>query len=84
LKSRIKRIRRRVGGIWLFTWIIYQKYEATLFCLIGAFSAEGKTSDAFVVIIFGVVGYLLKKFDYEPACLIFALVLGPMFETAAG
>ena len=53
-----------------------------LFCLIGAFSTEGKTSDTLVVIIFGVVGYLLKKFDYEPAPLIFALVLGPMFENA--
>ena len=30
--------------------------------------------------IFGTVGYLFRKFDYEGAPLILAFVLGPMFE----
>ena len=34
------------------------------------------------MIIFGIIGYLFKKFEYEPAPLILALVLGPMFEVA--
>jgi putative tricarboxylic transport membrane protein len=29
---------------------------------------------------FGIVGYLLRKFDYEPAPLVFAFVLGPIME----
>jgi putative tricarboxylic transport membrane protein len=29
---------------------------------------------------FGIVGYLLRKFEYEPAPLILAFVPGPMFE----
>jgi putative tricarboxylic transport membrane protein len=33
-----------------------------------------------VVIFFGIVGYLMRKFDYEPALLILALVMGPILE----
>jgi putative tricarboxylic transport membrane protein len=32
--------------------------------------------------VFGVVGYLLRKFDYEAAPLILAMVIGPMMEEA--
>ncbi len=53
-----------------------------LFCLIGSYSVEAKSSDAIVLIFFGVLGYFLRKFGYEAAPLIFALVLGPMFENA--
>ena len=34
------------------------------------------------MIFFGILGYLMKKYDYEPAPLILAFVLGPMFENA--
>ncbi len=34
------------------------------------------------MIIFGVVGYLMKKFEYEGAPLVLAYVLGPMLEMA--
>ena len=34
------------------------------------------------MILFGILGYLMKKCDYEPAPLILAFVLGPMFENA--
>ena len=30
----------------------------------------------------GILGYLMKKFDYEGAPLILAMVLGPMLENA--
>jgi len=33
-----------------------------------------------VMIVFGIVGYLLKRFDYEAAPLALAFVLGPMLE----
>jgi putative tricarboxylic transport membrane protein len=32
------------------------------------------------MIVFGVVGYLFKKFEYEPAPLVLAFVLGPLLE----
>jgi putative tricarboxylic transport membrane protein len=34
------------------------------------------------MIIFGVVGYLMKKFAYEPAPMVLGLVVGPLLETA--
>jgi putative tricarboxylic transport membrane protein len=35
-----------------------------------------------ITIVSGVFGYLMKKFGFEPAPLIMALILGPMFEDA--
>ena len=32
------------------------------------------------MIAFGVLGYLMRKFGYEPAPLVLAFVLGPMME----
>jgi putative tricarboxylic transport membrane protein len=34
------------------------------------------------MIIFGVIGYVMKKCQYEPAPLVLAYVLGPMLEKA--
>src|SRR4029434_1425372 len=53
-----------------------------LFCLIGAYSVTSNVGDGIVMWVFGVVGYLLKKFDYEGAPLILAMVIGPMMEEA--
>jgi putative tricarboxylic transport membrane protein len=53
-----------------------------LFCLIGAYSVNGSTVDIFVMVLFGVVGYLMRKFGYEGAPLILAFVLGPILEQA--
>jgi len=51
-----------------------------LFCLIGVYSVANMVFDIYVMLIFGVLGYLMKKFDYEAAPLILAFVLGPLLE----
>jgi len=51
-----------------------------LFCLIGAYTTDNKLFDIYIMIAFGFVGYLLRKYRYEAAPLILAFVLGPMFE----
>lgn len=53
-----------------------------LFCLIGAYSINNSMVDIYVMILFGVVGYLMRKFGYEGAPLILAFVLGPILEQA--
>jgi putative tricarboxylic transport membrane protein len=53
-----------------------------LFCLIGAYSLNNRTFDVGIMLIFGVVGYLMRKFGYEGAPLLLAFVLGPMMEQA--
>jgi putative tricarboxylic transport membrane protein len=51
-----------------------------LFCLIGAYSVGTNVFDIFVMLFFGVLGYLFRKLNYEPAPLVLAFVLGPMLE----
>jgi putative tricarboxylic transport membrane protein len=51
-----------------------------LFCLIGVYSVSNAVFDIYIMIIFGIMGYLMKKFDYEGAPLILAFVLGPLLE----
>jgi putative tricarboxylic transport membrane protein len=51
-----------------------------VFCLVGVFASGSAVFDVFVMVLFGVVGYLMRKFSYEPAPLILAFVLGPMLE----
>ncbi len=53
-----------------------------LFCLVGAFSMNNNVDEITIMVIFGVIGYLLKKFSYPGAPFILALVLGPMMERA--
>ena len=53
-----------------------------LFCLIGAYSLNNSIAQILFMILFGFLGYLFKKFRYEAAPLVLALVLGPMLEKA--
>ncbi|MCX5907837.1 MAG: tripartite tricarboxylate transporter permease [Deltaproteobacteria bacterium] len=50
-----------------------------IFCLIG--SLEGNRSGTtLVMIIFGILGYLMRKFEYEPAPMIIAFIISPILE----
>ena len=51
-----------------------------LFCLIGSYTVNDRIVDVFTMILFGLVGYLMKKLNFAGAPLILALVLGPMLE----
>jgi putative tricarboxylic transport membrane protein len=52
------------------------------FCLIGAYSIDNSVGDVVIMLVFGVVGYFMRKFRYEGAPLILAFVLGPLLERA--
>lgn len=52
------------------------------FCLIGSYSLNNSLTEVFIMVVFGVIGYYLKKFEYETAPLVLAMVLGPKLETA--
>jgi putative tricarboxylic transport membrane protein len=53
-----------------------------LFCLIGVYSVNNSVLDIYLMILFGVIGYFMRKFDFEPAPLALAYVLSPMLETS--
>jgi len=72
-------------GIWVK--ILKLRYSLLFplilfFCLIGAYTTGNTVQDIYVMMAFGVVGYLMKKFEYEPAPLVLALVIGPIMERA--
>src|SRR6478735_8142961 len=49
-------------------------------CAIGAYSVHSAMLDIWLMMIFGVLGYLFKKLDYPLAPLVLALVLGDRAE----
>jgi putative tricarboxylic transport membrane protein len=51
-----------------------------MFCIIGTYSVRNSLMDVSLMMLFGVVGYLMEKFEYEPAPLVLAFVLGPLLE----
>jgi putative tricarboxylic transport membrane protein len=53
-----------------------------MFCEIGAFSINNSVTDILLMNIFGLVGYLMKRYEFDGAPLILGLVLGPMFENS--
>jgi TctA family transporter len=56
-------------------------YPAILvFACIGVFSVANSSSDLYVLIVFGLLGYLLSKWGCEATPLMLAFVLGPMME----
>jgi putative tricarboxylic transport membrane protein len=53
-----------------------------LVCAIGAFSMNNNPVDILIMMSLGGLGYLMKKFDYDPAPLMLGCVLGPLLEKA--
>ncbi len=52
------------------------------FCLVGVYTVNNSVFDIYLMVIFGFVGYLMKKFDFEPAPLAMAYVLSPILESS--
>jgi putative tricarboxylic transport membrane protein len=52
------------------------------FCVTGAYSLKNSAWDVGQMLVFGVIGYGMKKLGYSPAALVLALVLGPHAERA--
>lgn len=51
-----------------------------LICFVGTFSLAYNPTDVLLMVIFGLLGYLMRKFEYDAAPMILAYVLGPMLE----
>jgi len=51
-------------------------------CAVGAYSVHGAMLDIWFMVVFGTIGYFLKKLDYPLAPLVLSLVLGDRTENA--
>jgi putative tricarboxylic transport membrane protein len=53
-----------------------------VFCAIGAYTVHNSTFDVVMMLVFGVLGYVLKKTNYPLAPMVLAIVLGDKAEEA--
>lgn len=72
-------------GIQVFELLLKLPYSiiATfiiLLSLLGAFAVDNNIFNVWIMLIFGVVGYLMKIFDFSVPSLILGIVLGPLME----
>ena len=51
-------------------------------CIVGVYSQSNSIDDLWVMVVFGVLGYFMKQYDFPAAPLILGLVLEPLFENA--
>jgi putative tricarboxylic transport membrane protein len=51
-------------------------------CAIGAYTVHNSMFDVYLMLVFGIAGYVLRKLDYPLAPLVLALVLGDRAESA--
>jgi putative tricarboxylic transport membrane protein len=73
-----------LAGLWARISIVPLKYLAPVIlavCIIAAYSTRNTIFDVWVAIVFGVVGYLMRKGHWPVGPLILGLIIGPMIET---
>jgi putative tricarboxylic transport membrane protein len=53
-----------------------------MFCFIGAFSARNNITDLWLIVTFGIVGYLFERFRFPIAPTVLGCILGEQAENA--
>ena len=51
-----------------------------LLCVVGAFAIRNSVTDVYIMITFGVIGYVMGRLEIPVAPLAFGLILGPILE----
>jgi TctA family transporter len=70
-------------GIWIrILKIPYQHLFPAIMVLlcIGVYSLNNSVFDLYLLLVLGLVGYVIRLLDFEPAPLLIGFVLGPMME----
>jgi putative tricarboxylic transport membrane protein len=70
-------------GLWVRLLTI--RYTALFpgiiaFSIVGNYSVNGNAFDLYLLAATGAAGYFLMRYEYEPAPLLLAFILGPMLE----
>jgi putative tricarboxylic transport membrane protein len=73
--------------VGLFVRVLMVPYRVlmpfiVLFCVIGAYAVNNQVTGIWLMLIFGVAGYFMRKADFPAAPVVLALVIGPMLEGA--
>ena len=70
-------------GLWVRMVMVPYHFLFTailVFCAIGVFSLSNTTFDVYFMAVFGLVGYIFRKLECEPAPMLLGFILGPMME----
>lgn len=49
-------------------------------CVVGSYAIHNNIVEVGIMLIFGVLGYLMRKFDFNAAAMVLGLILGPIGE----
>lgn len=74
-------------GVWAKILLLPYPILFTLimvFTIVGTYSVNGSLFDVAVMLVFSVIGYLMRKLNFPMAPIALTLVLGPQFETSLG
>jgi putative tricarboxylic transport membrane protein len=76
-----------ISFIPAFIWVLKLPFTILapiifILCVIGGYAPTQDLHDVWLMFIFGVVGYLMRKLDYPMAPAVLAIVLGPLAEPA--
>ena len=50
------------------------------FCIAGAYSTNNRMYDIYIILIFGIVAYFLRRMDFQLVPILLGIVLGPLAE----
>ncbi|MDP2240727.1 MAG: tripartite tricarboxylate transporter permease [Burkholderiales bacterium] len=64
-----------------FPEVIVSAY-VVMCCILGAFAARNNLTDVWLLVIFGVIGYLFERFRFPVTPLVLGVILGPLAESA--
>jgi len=72
-------------GVWVQILKIPYRYLfpiILLFCMVGVYSTNNNVFDIFTMFFFGIAGYLMNKFGFEPAPFVMGMILSSLFENS--
>ncbi len=69
----------------LFVWVLRMPFMILaplifVLCFVGGYAPDTRMFDPWLILIFGFIGYIMRKLDYPLAPLVLAIVLGPLAE----
>jgi len=76
-----------VAFIPAFIWVLRLPFTILapiifVLCIVGGYAPTQSMHDLWLILIFGIVGYLMRKLEYPLAPAVLAIVLGPLAETS--
>lgn len=71
----------------IFVWVLKLSFTILapiifVLCVVGGYAPTQALHDVWLMLLFGVAGYLMRKLDYPMAPMVLAIVLGPLTEAS--